>query len=194
LFRDDFAGTLQPGWAWENENPSRWSITQDGWLQIIGEDASLLHNGIQSNLLCREAPTGEFQIRVHLSADPIENFQQVTLYLYQDGNNYVAMNRGYCGPCETGGSGMFMEYKFAGSWGAYNVKTEDTDVLLRLVNQGKTVTGYYSFEPGGEWHRFGRVGKYLEHAKVCLGVSNVDSAGINADLIGRFDYIEIVLP
>ena len=193
LFRDDFIGSIQPGWIWQNENPSRWTIQPDGWLQITGEDASLLAGGTQSNLLCRNAPDGDFQITVHLSADPIANFQQATLYLYQDGENFVAINRGFCGPCETRGSGMFVEYKYSGSFGTYHVKTEDTDVFLRLVSQERAITGYYAFEPG-ELQPFGKVGNYLESPKICLGVSNVDSSGIVADLVGKFDYMEVSRP
>jgi beta-xylosidase len=193
IFRDDFSINLQAGWAWHNENPARWTITPEGWLQILGEDASLLANEFQNNLLCRNAPTGEFEITVHLIADPSVNFQQATLYLYQDSENYIAINRGYCGPCLTNGSGVFMEYKIAGSMGAYMEKTKDTDVFLRLVNQGQTITGYYAFEPE-KWQLFGKIGNFVKNANICLGVSNVDSAGINADLVGRFDYIEISQP
>ena len=194
IFRDDFTGSIQAGWIWRNENPSRWAITPDGWLQILGEDTSLLADGTQSNLLCRVAPDGDFQITVHISADPIVDFQQATIYLYQDGNNYVAMNRGYCSLCDIGGSGMFMEYKFSGSWGTYQAKTQDTDIFLRLVSQEHNITGYYALE-SGKWQRFGKVGNYLEHPNICLGVSNVDSTGIkNADLSGKFDYIEISQP
>ena len=193
MFRDDFTDSLQMGWEWRNEDPSRWEITPEGWLQIVGEDASLLADGAQSNLLCRDAPDDDFQVTVHLYADPREDFQQATLYLYQDGDNYVAINRGYCSLCETGGGGMFMEYKVAGSWEAFNVKTQEPDVFLRLVSQGQTVTGYYAFELG-EWNLMGEAENSLADTLICVGVSNVDQAGINADLVGEFEYIEILKP
>ena len=163
-------------------------------MQIVGEDASLLANGTQNNLVCKNAPDGDFQITVHLSADPTEDFQQATHYLFQDGDNYIAINRGYCSSCDAGGSGIYLEYKFVGSWGAEETKkANDTDVFLRLVNEEKAITGYYAFE-AGEWQRIEESGNYLENFKVCLGVSNVDSAEINADLIGKFNYIEISRP
>ena len=132
---------------------------------------------------------------MRLSADPIVDFQQATLYLHKDGNNYVAVNRGYCSLCETGGSGIFMEYKFSDKGlGTYQAKTQDTDIFLRLVRQEHTISGYYAFE-NGEWQRIGEVETYLEHPNICLGVSNVDSAGTkNNDLVGKFDYIEISWP
>jgi len=193
MFRDDFTETLQAGWEWQNENPSRWEITPDGWLQIIGEDDSLLGNGTQSNLLCRDVPEGDFQITVHVYADPGDDFQQATLYLYQDGNNFVAINRGYCSPCETGGNGVYMEHKSAGNWESHNMKTQDPDVFLRLVSQEKTIIGYYAFEDE-EWYLLGKVENHPEYSNICLGVSNVDEAGINSDLVGMFDYIELSLP
>ncbi len=192
IFRDDFSGSLQPGWTWFNEVPDRWTFTPEGWLEIIGQDASLLR-GFQNNLLCRPAPSGDYEISVHLYADPKENFQQATLYLYQDGENYVAINRGYCGPCLTGGSGIFLEYKLSGSVGTFKTATADPEVYLRLLKQDNSITAYYALDPG-EWHRLGAIGNYIEEPEVCLGVSNVDLVGIDADLVGMFDYIEITRP
>ena len=194
IFHDDFSGSLQPGWIWENEVSMRWSLSADGWLEILGEDASLIMNDMQTNLLCRTAPEGDIQITVHLSANPGTNFQQATLYLYRDGDNYIAMNRGFCGFCLEGGNGVYMEYKLAGSVGTYKVPTRDTDVFLRLVMQEQSITGYYAFEPD-EWQQFGRIGNYLKDTRICLGVSNVDSPGeYPGDLSGRFDYLDISQP
>ena len=192
-FRENFTTSLQPGWEWRSENASRWEITSGGWLKIAGEDASLLANGRQSNLLCRSAPDGDFQVTTHISANPTSDFQQATLYLYQDGENFTAINRGYCGPCETNGSGIFMEYKVTGGWDAFNVKTRDTDVYLRLTSQGNTITGYYAFDEE-KWQRLGDIKRSFDITKICLGVSNVDSAGIDADLVGEFDYLEVSVP
>lgn len=192
IFRDDFSGKLQEGWKWLNEVSERWTITPEGWLQIMGQDPSLYFD-YQNNLLCRPAPSGDYQITVHLEADPFENFQQATLYLYQDVENYIAINRGFCGPCLEGGSGLFVEYKIAGSIGTYKAITKDPDVYLRLLKKGGSVTAYYALEEG-DWQRFGMIGNYIEEPQLCLGVSNVDRVGIAADMIGRFDYIEIVRP
>jgi inosine-uridine nucleoside N-ribohydrolase len=193
IFRDDFTGDLQEGWEWQNEDTSRWIITPDGWLQIVGGDASLLADEAQSNLLCRHAPEGDYQVIVHLSANPIANFQQATLYIYQDFDHYLAINRGYCGFCLDGGNGMYMEYKY-GSVESYKAATQKTNIFLRLVRTGQSVTGYYAFEPN-DWQLFATVGNFLENANICLGVSNVDrEKTVDADLVGQFDYIEISKP
>jgi hypothetical protein len=152
-----------------------------------------LHDGTQSNLLWRDLPSGNFQVTVHVEANPTDDFQQATLYLYEDGANYLAINRGFCSPCGTAGNGVYMEYKIAGQWGSYNAAVTATDLYLRLMSQDSVLSGYYALSPD-DWIRLGRFGDYFAFKRVGLGVSNVDSRGINADLVGRFDWFEIDRP
>ena len=194
IFRDDFSGTLQPGWLWENENSDRWTITSNGWLQILGEDTALLYGQAQSNLLWRELPQGNFVIAVHLKAIPVANFQQATIYLYEDSQNFVAINRGYCAPCKTRGNGIYMEYKIGGALGAYMVALQETDLYLRLESKTNVITGSFATKPG-QWQRLGRFGSYFLFKRVGLGVTNADAqSDDNADLVGLFDYFEITKP
>ncbi|MCJ7622276.1 MAG: hypothetical protein MUO76_02145, partial [Anaerolineaceae bacterium] len=147
LFRDDFNGSLQPGWEFENENPDRWTITDDGWLQIIGENDALLGEEKQSNLLWYPLPEGDFVISVHLKTMPFENFHQSAIFIYEDIENYITINRGYCDICETGGGGFYMDYKISGAWGSYQKATDAEDVYLRLESKDDTITGYFAVEP-----------------------------------------------
>lgn len=186
FFRDDFVRELQPGWTWENENKDRWSITDDGKLQIIGEGDYLLKNGHQNNLLWHGLPEGDFRIDTHIFADPKENFQQAAIFLFENPENYVTINRGFCGPC--GGSGIYMDYKISGDWGNYHVSTTKTDLYLRLESKNKTISGYYAIEPE-KWIRLGRVGNFFKFSKAGLGISNAGSK--NFDLVARYDWFEI---
>jgi len=190
LFRDDFEGEFQPGWEWENENPAKWTLTNDGWLQIIGETNTLLSEDQQSNLLWYPLPPGDFAITVHLKTKPFENFHQAAIYIYEDKENYITINRGYCGICATGGNGFYMDYKISGQWGNYNVATDAEDVYLRLESKDNIISGYYATEPD-QWQRLGRFGNYFQFQKVGIGVSNV---GASDDVVGLFDYFEISLP
>jgi len=190
LFRDDFDGELQPGWEWENENPERWAITDDGWLEIVGEHDSLLGHEYQNNLLWYPLPGGDFVITVHLKTSPYENFQQATIYLYEDPENFIALNRGYCDICQTGGGGFYMEYKIGGKFNAYQIATDAEDVYLRLESKGTILSGYYATEPD-QWKRIGRFGDYFDFKNVGIGVTN---SGTPNDVIGLFDYFEISLP
>lgn len=194
IFRDDFTDGLQPGWEWENENPDRWTITEDGWLQIMGEDPSLLGGNAQSNLLWRPLPGGDFVITIHLKTQPLVNFQQATLYLYEDIENYVALNRGYCDLCVDGGNAFYFEFKISGASGSYNQPTDATDVYIRLTREGDVISGYYADSPD-QWERIGRYGgSYFEFKRVGIGVTNADPNNVQGDLVGQFDYIEITKP
>lgn len=191
LFRDDFEDGLQPGWEWENENPNKWTITDDGWLQVIGEQDTLLGGANrQSNLLWYPLPEGDFFITVHLKTKPFANFHQAAIFIYEDSMNYVTINRGYCDLCPTGGNGFYMDYKISGQWGGYRVATQAEDVYLRLESKGNIISGYYATEPE-QWKRLGRFGNYFQFRKVGIGVSNVGAA---EDVVGQFDYFEISLP
>ncbi len=154
LFRDDFEGELQPDWEWENENSDKWTVTDDGWLQIIGEHDDLLYTNQQNNLLWHPLPTGDFVITVHLKTKPFDNFQQTAIFIYEDADNYVTINRGYCDLCQTGGGGFYMDYKIAGQIGNYNVATDAEDGYLRLESKDDVISGYYATSPE-QWERLG---------------------------------------
>jgi len=191
IFRDDFTGAFRPEWKLQNENPGLWQVTGDGWLQIVAEDDSLLINDTQTNTFLVDLPEGDFEISAHLQAQPFENFHQAAIFLYEDAQNYVAINRGYCEPC--GGTGIYMDYKIGGTWGSYKQMLAETDIYLKLLSQDKIISGFYATSPGN-WVRLGRFGDYFAFRKAGLGVTNSDSAGENGDLVGLYDYFEIRRP
>jgi len=194
IFRDDFDGKLQPGWTVDNSNPNKMVISEDGWLKIIGEDASLLSNGKQSNLLWRDLPEGDFAIIVHVKATLYANFQQVAIFIYEDPDNYITINRGYCDLCKTGGQGIYMDYKVAGETGNYSVPFTADDLYLKLESKDDVISGYYATSPD-EWTRLGRFGNVFKFKKVGLGVSNCGSEGAsNSVVTGQYDYFEIIKP
>ena len=200
LFRDDFEGYLQPGWSWLNEDPERWSFTDDGWLQIIGGNPSFFQEGSEIgliNFLTRELPDGEFMITAHIQADPNENFHQATIFIFQDRSNYIALNTGFCDLCPTGGPGFYMETFIDNNPGgnAYYLPRDpgDTDVYLRLVNEGGSITGYYATTPG-EWQRAGAFGNFFDFNLVGLSATNSRPGDGGSDIIALFDYFEIALP
>jgi len=161
-------------------------------LQILGEDAGLVGGQAQSNVLWRELPDGDFAITVNLKAVPIADFQQATIYLYADPQNYVAINRGYCDPCGKG-NGVYMEYKISGAMATYSVALQNTDLYLRLEFKNNAITGSYATNPD-QWQKLGRFGNYFLFKRVGLGVTNADAGKYNADLVGLFDYFEITKP
>ena len=195
LFRDDFNGSLQPGWTWEEEDPERWSfvdVNGKQWLQIVGDSG-------RTNVLKREAPSGNFAITAHIKADPYLNFHQANIFIFQDSENYIAINTGYCEPCPTGGYGYYMETAASGGdvlGHFYSVPraAEDTDVYLKIELVDDVISGYFATSPG-EWTRVGRFGNSFELSSVGLGATNSSPpSGTPEDIIAQFDYFEISSP
>ena len=194
LFRDDFEGYLQPGWTWINEDPTGWSFVENGWLEIVGGDIAFYHEGSfgMTNFLTRDVPEGEFAITAHVQSNPVENFQQAAIYIYEDQNNYLALNLGFCGPC--GGPGFYMETFIDNNPFGDGYKAErsadNTDVYLRLVNRAGSVTGYYATTPDA-WQKVGAFGNFFDFKYVGLGTTNSNVNGVVNDIVSRFDYFEI---
>lgn len=193
IFRDDFSGSLASAWTWKNEQKDKWTLTEDGFLQIVGQNNLLITSGSQNNLLCTALPEGDFAVSTYVLTSPNANFQQAALYIYEDGDNFVTINRGYCdlGGCETGGNGFYMDYKVNGVMGGYRIATDVTEIGLKLEKVGTILSGYYSTKPG-EWTRLGRFADLFELKEVCLGAGN--GADVNSDIVAQFDYFEITKP
>lgn len=85
-------------------------ITADGQLRITASDASLLgiENGL-NNLLLRDVPEDDFDILTRVVGAPSVNFQQAAIFTYEDENNFVSVNRGFCEPCVGGAVYMASE-------------------------------------------------------------------------------------
>ncbi len=141
VFRDDFGADLQPGWAWIEENPDKWSLVEsDGstWLRIVGDNGP-------TNSLGREAPEGDFAITAHIVAEPRQNHHQAAVFIQQDEANQVRLNLGYCDHCGLAeGYGYYMDTATGGDYGTLAVSrpADETDIYLRLVYQGGSVAGY----------------------------------------------------
>lgn len=199
LFRDDFEGELQPGWTWINEDKEHWSFVENGWLEIIGGDQAFYMEGSYGmlNFLTRDVPAGEFMITTHIQSNPNENFQQAAIYIFENQDNYIALNIGYCAPCRVGGPGFFMETfidnnPFKDSF-MDKRSLDATDVYLRLENRGGSVMGYYATQPGN-WQKIGAFGNYFDFKYVGLGTTNSNGEGVANDIVSRFDYFEISQP
>lgn len=194
LFRDDFTGYFQPGWTWDSEDPAKWTFVEDDgaqWLQIIG-------NSGRSNVLMRDIPEGDFAIVARIKADPHLNFHQANIFVFQDLENYIVVNTGFCQPCPVDGHGYFMETVVTGG-GALNHYElprgeNDLNVYLKIEIVGDVISGYYATQPG-EWVRIGRFGNFYDLKSIGLSATNSSPpGGTPQDIIARFDYFEVVVP
>lgn len=87
IFRDDFNSQLNPEWVWQNEDTSRYRISDNGWLEINGGDESILAGGHKANVLWIALPKDDFEISIHLKSQPLFDFHRVGLLLYEDSDS-----------------------------------------------------------------------------------------------------------
>jgi len=195
VFRDDFTASLQPGWVWLNENPDNWDFTEQGQLRIECEDIGLIGDHYQNNLLMRNVPPDiNFQIDAHVIANTTSNFQQASIYLYEDDENYFSVNRGYCDICPPKGSGIFSDYMFKGemsfSFKGRSIDTDDVYLRITVNRETKTLIAYYAVEPD-QWIQLRRIPLLYDINQVGLGATNSDNGTYDENLIALFDYFEI---
>jgi hypothetical protein len=194
-FRDDFDRYLQEGWEWVDEDEERREFVEmDGrtWLQLTGTP-------MRGNVMLRDIPDGDFSVSAHLTADPSENFQQANIGIYEDFDNYVVLNIGYCEPCVPGGHGFYMETFIDNNPGsnAYLIKRDPelNEVYLKLeVTEGGSVVGYYATpDAPQDWIRLAAFGEFFDFKQAGIGAYNL-SADTSRDVIARYDYFEITQP
>lgn len=193
IFRDDFNGQLKPEWYWENEIPEQWAITEQGWLQITGDDNGLFNTSTQNNLLWMDTPTGNFEFSTHLVVDPVSNHQQAAIIIYGNNQNYLSVARGYCLKfvCEMVGDAVFMEYQINGIWWFSSIALTDSDLYLKLVVQDDVLTAYYAVEQG-VWIEIASLNSFYNFERIGLSVSNVDNEAIEGDVVAEFEYFEVI--
>lgn len=191
VLRDDFQGALASGWAWENEDPSHWNLTDvPGSLRIILQDGAICGPVPARNILLRQAPTGKFEIETLVRFTPTSDFQFAGLVIYQDGCNALELGRAFCAPKESCvGNGVYFDNLMADGRVSSNFATStasQSQAYLRLRREGSTYTGYYS-EDGTNWTVIGQHTNPLNPLRVGLFAAQAREAETTAD----FEYFTI---
>ncbi|MBW1784893.1 MAG: VCBS repeat-containing protein [Deltaproteobacteria bacterium] len=186
-FRDDFENELQAGWEWISDDEPHWSITnRPGYLQFT------LWTGYATDRLLRQAPEGDFEMVAKVRIDPVSNFQQAGLMIYQDQDNYLSFVKAYCilprvrDLCV--GRGVYFDKIYQGTVGWSNFPTEIDfagDVYLRIIRVGDSFTAYYGAD-GGTWHEMGTHTANFQSPLVGI-VAGASTYAINAEI----DFFEI---
>jgi len=208
FFRDDFSGELADGWEWINEEADRWTISEDGWLEItagnpglfVAEEALI----VQVNLLSRAMPEGNVDLITHVAANPDENFKQAAIFFIQDYGNFVGLNIGMCTFCspDSEGYGFYMDaFKDGQSVRDSAIvapRSADTiDAYLKLAYRpaAGTITGYYATAPDA-WQELFVVEGAPVPTLIALGAANVPGPpnGSTHDLLARYDFVELWQP
>ena len=186
LFRDDFQGALDSGWAWLDEQRADWSLTNSGTLRLV-----TIPGEAWSNALLRLVPADDFTLSTRLTFEPTSNFAAAMLYVRQDDENAILLGRAFCDLDWCAGNAIYLDHiqggEFVGS--NYAMVVEDPSLAyLRLGRRGDTFTGYYS--PDGEqWTAIGQHTALLQDVQVGIVAHNAPTA-----IPAEFDFFEITGP
>lgn len=193
-FRDDFDGALDPGWSWYQGEAPGWTLSNmPGWLRLNLSTGSFLGDTPPSNMLVRQAPSGDFELKVWLRFSPVRNFELAGVVVVFDDASVLQFGRGFCevpsGPAGCIGDGLYFDNIQAGSTVGGNFATQSllgVDYLLRLERQGNSYSAAYSTD-GSTWFPLGS--HTIDKVPVSIGLiaAQAETAGNFAD----FDYFEM---
>jgi len=190
-FQDDFTDQLAEGWAWEAENPDKWSLSvEPGVLHILASDLSL-QDSTPANLLLRAAPAGDFELTTLLWFTPTENYEFAGLVVFDSVGNALQFGRAYCdSPNVCLGSGLYFDSIENSAETANNFKTlfRAEDVYLRLRREGDTYRAFYSLD-GETWTPTGEQTREFSNPRVGLVASQS-----NNEIAAEFDFFSLNEP
>ena len=192
---DDFNDALASGWSWVDEDPTHWNlIDAHGALRIITQGQSLYNADKPKNLLLRDAPIGNFEIIIKVTFDPQDNFQQAAILIYQDEDNFVLLNRGFCEREGCPGSGIFLDNEMKGeidfSKPGLHTSSPLQTTWLRLLKEETRYIGFYSGD-GQKWEELGRVENPMSPSKVGLMANNSDADPSVPQIPADFDSFTV---
>jgi len=137
--------------------------------------------------------TGDFQIETRLKFYPMENHQGAGLLIWDDGDNYLRLERAYGGH-GGGGSAIRFDLRKPGSYEPLvapgEITTEAIIVELKIVRRGKAFSGYWREDENAEWREVGEfVSDYPDTLQVGLFACNTAE-----EITAEFNYIKLLPP
>lgn len=207
------AKSLHSGtWMWLGEDPASWSVEQAGtnsYLRLaMARDSRMAcdANTKQNLLLLRKPiPDGtDFTAETMVIFDPQQDFQGACLIAYQDDDNFVSVDRGYCDPAwGCIGDAVYFDQEANGCcfctpgyrtavplFDAAGTDGVEVPVWLRITREGSAYSAYFSLN-GRDWNLIGT------HANpnltnVRIGITTSNSGTGNLGPIADFDYLSLI--
>lgn len=158
LYDDEFdTAQLNTRWSWIREDASHWSLTAaPGSLRIITQYGDLYQgNNNLRNLLLQPMPTGDFDVTTKLKIDPVAEYHQGGVILYQDQDNYLKLVRAYDSPW--GGADIVFALEKGGSFDHsfhQAVPRSVGSLYLKVSRRGTWYQGSFSTD-GTTWTALG---------------------------------------
>ncbi|MCD9021456.1 DUF1349 domain-containing protein [Cohnella silvisoli] len=184
---DDFStSTLNSMWSWVRQDSTKWSLTANpGSMQISTQPGELYQTTNDAkNILLRNAPDGDWTMKVKLAFNPTTAGQQAGVIVYQDDNNYLKLVRSY-----TASNRISFQKEVGGTFdNTYELLgVTATTVFLKIAKLGTTYTAYYNTDGSETWILLAQTTiSGLNNTKVGL-ISYGGPTGPSAD----FDWFDI---
>ena len=185
---------IESPWTWIRENPAKWSLSdRPGFLRIYSEDGDIwsVPNDAK-NLLVRPMLSENVEVTIRFEADPVVDFQQVSLFLYEDGDNYVKNCLVFAD--YRGGLGVHLGKDVDDFYLSQSVVISSaTEYYIRLEKVGNNYTGSYSFD-GHTWMQNGYYANVpINPTLVGLGAWNSKGqTGPTAEMVADFDSFQMI--
>lgn len=174
---DEFdAATLAEGWRWLRQDADKWSLSKrPGWLRIQTQWQRLTTGAPNNleNVLLRAAPAGDWSITVQVAFTPTQDLQQATLWVYRNDDNWIALERAFCGECSSFTQGVFLESEQESVTSSVAAAAlSSSTAYLRMQRVGSRYTASYSTD-GASWSEVGAAERPdLTDVRVGLSASN----------------------
>jgi hypothetical protein len=191
LFRDDFNGTMAPGWTWIRQNSATWSLTGTA-LRIELEYGDLWENWTNNcrNLLVRAAPDADTcTIETHLSASLVANINQALIVLYGNDDNYLRF-----GLLKLS-TGLYVNHvhEIAGSpQPQTSTLYGNGDVYLRIRKTGSSASMFFSSD-GWNWQQHAAIAS-LNFTVSSVGLVAFDGSEPASASVANYDYFQVTRP
>lgn len=150
-----------------------------------GENWQSLNNS--QNTLFRALPSNWTSVRLMVSAfNPLVNYQQLGLQIYQNDDNYLDLNRQFA---NSQNIEVFQEVgQTTNQIGLLNLANTG-NLLMRIDRSGNTYTGMYSTDGGSTYTVVASDTLVLSNAKLAIETGSNPQGPIPADL----EWLEIVM-
>lgn len=134
--------------------------------------------------------TGDFQIETRVAFAPKENYQGAGLLVYVDDSRFLRFERAY-GGTGGGGEGLRMDVRNRQDYKPIltpdDLPTELTEVDLKIVRTGKTLTAYWRENEDGSWREAGQYDSDFPET-VLTGLIASNTA---REVVAEFAYIRL---
>jgi regulation of enolase protein 1 (concanavalin A-like superfamily) len=184
------------GWEWIDPDEKREPTPHDvktGVLRIKVPPNKDLYGANRNAPRYLKVITGDFQIETRLKFYPMENHQGAGLLIWDDGDNYLRLERAYGGH-GGGGSAIRFDLRKPGAdeplVAPGGIRTEAQSVELKIVRRGKAFSGYWREDENAEWREVGEFNSdYPDTLQVGLFACNTAE-----EVTAEFAYIHLLPP